>query len=216
MSTDSPSATAAPLSTSSYPVAYHTDYPASTSRLFAVPVVGILIRFVLLIPHIIIAYVLGIVVAVIQLIAWIPVLFGGRYHAGLYGFVSGVMRWWANILSYLYGLTDKYPPFSLDQQADYPVHVTFERPAHSVPGWAIPVVGYYAKAIALIPHFICIAVVGVIVLLVHLVAWIPALMSRTYPTWAFSITSGYIRWSLRMFSWFLGLTDKYPPFKMSA
>lgn len=208
--------TAGAMGTASYPVNFEADYPSNPGRLYAVPILGYLIRYVLLIPHLIALEILFFIVYILQIVTWIPVLFGGSYPEGLYNFVSGMMRWSSNCAAYMLGLTDKYPPFGFAEQDDFPVRVTFDRPMQSNRFFAIPLIGLWVKEIILIPHFIALAVLGFVNLLVHLVAWIPVLFGGTYPTWAYSISTGTIRWSVRVFAYFLGLTDVYPPFRLAA
>jgi hypothetical protein len=49
-----------------------------------------------------------------------------------------------------------------------------------------------------------------------LVAWIPVLTGGTYPKWAYDFATGYLRWSTRVGGYFIGLTDKYPPFTLAV
>ncbi len=57
---------------------------------------------------------LGIVSAVIWLIAAVMVLIQENYPDGLYNFQRGVLRWEARLLGYHASLVDQYPPFALD------------------------------------------------------------------------------------------------------
>jgi hypothetical protein len=47
------------------------------------------------------------------LIAWLAVLFTGKYPKGMHDFVVGVMRWGVRVGAYMNFLTDTYPPFSM-------------------------------------------------------------------------------------------------------
>src|SRR5437588_788540 len=97
---------------SGYPIILNTSRPASVNRLWAVPVLGIFVKWIILIPHFIILYVLGIVVGICQLVIWIPVLFAGAYPGWAYPLVSGYVLWQMRVYGYLLGLTDSYPPFA--------------------------------------------------------------------------------------------------------
>ena len=54
------------------------------------------------------------------LIAAIALLFTTRYPAGLYDLVVGVNRWSFRLVVYVALMTDRYPPFRLDQGGDDP------------------------------------------------------------------------------------------------
>ena len=98
-----------------YPVQVSISYPVKQSRilaLFSLPF--FLARLILIIPTIIIV---GILMYVVLLLAWINqfvILFTGHSSKGLHGFMVGYMRWSTRANAYLYGLTDKYPPFRME------------------------------------------------------------------------------------------------------
>lgn len=97
-----------------YPVNLTIDYPESSSRLlaaFSIPF--FLIRFLLLMPAFICIYIVGIAVYFVVWIAFWAVTFTGRYPRGMFDFVTGYLRWLIRITAYMYGLTDKYPPFRM-------------------------------------------------------------------------------------------------------
>jgi len=71
-------------------------------------------RLILVIPQLIVLTVLGLVAFLALVIAFFAVLFTGRWPEGLRTFVVGVLRWSTRVNAYLYLLTDKYPPFSLE------------------------------------------------------------------------------------------------------
>ena len=52
------------------------------------------------------------------LIAAVALLFTARYPAGLYDLVVGINRWGYRLVVYLALMTDRYPPFRLDQGGD--------------------------------------------------------------------------------------------------
>src|SRR5437588_693851 len=97
----------------------------------------------------------------------------------------------------------------------YPIVLTASRPPSSSRFWAIPIIGAFVKGIILIPHLIILYVLGIVVGVSHLVIWIPVLFTGQYPDWAFPLVSGIILWGTRVYAYFLGLTDRYPPFSLS-
>jgi hypothetical protein len=73
-----------------------------------------LVKWLLVIPHIIVLIFLWIAAVVVVVVAWFAILFTGRYPRGMFRFVEGVMRWGQRVIAYAFLLvTDKYPPFSL-------------------------------------------------------------------------------------------------------
>jgi hypothetical protein len=73
-----------------------------------------LVKWLLVIPHVIILIGLSVAAFFTVVIAWFAILFTGRYPRGLFDFVVGVGRWWLRVEAYaLLLVTDRYPPFSL-------------------------------------------------------------------------------------------------------
>ena len=100
------------LGTEEFPVRLGADYPEASSRLLA-GLGLIFIKFLLLLPHIIILYLLGLVSFAIVYISYWAVLITGRYPRGLFDVVVGIQRWSYRTNAWLIGWTDRYPPFSL-------------------------------------------------------------------------------------------------------
>jgi hypothetical protein len=194
-----------------YPIVLSAGRPLSSSRLWAIPVFGILVKALLLIPHFVILYVLGIALGFSHLVIWIPVLFVGRYPNWGFQLNAGYVRWSMRIALYIYGITDAYPSFSMDAPGD----LYIERPESSSRFFAIPLIGALVKGILLIPHIIILYVLAFAVALCQLVIWIPVLFTGQYPGWAFSLVAGTTLWAMRLYSYGLGLTDRYPPFSFS-
>jgi len=73
-----------------------------------------LVKWLLVIPHLIVLAFLWIAVFVVVIVAWFAILFTGRYPRGMFDFVEGVIRWGQRVVAYAFALvTDRYPPFSL-------------------------------------------------------------------------------------------------------
>ena len=73
-----------------------------------------IVKWFLAIPHYTIMVVLWVLAIMAVFIAWLAILFAGRYPQGLFDFVVGVMRWSNRVSAYAFLLvTDVYPPFRL-------------------------------------------------------------------------------------------------------
>ena len=75
---------------------------------------GVAFRPILVIPHLIAVWALGLAWGITTVVAWFAILFTGRYPRPLYDFGLGVFRWTTRVEAYLLLLTDVYPPFTLD------------------------------------------------------------------------------------------------------
>jgi hypothetical protein len=73
-----------------------------------------LLRLIYSIPSALVLGLLGIVSAVVLVIAAVMVLIQENYPDGLYNFQRGVLRWEARLLGYHASLVDQYPPFAVD------------------------------------------------------------------------------------------------------
>ena len=98
------------------PIRFNVDYPEHQSRimaLFSLPFY--FIRAILLIPHIIILYILALVLLLVSWLNFWAILFTGHSSKSLHDFMVGTMRWQNRMSAYMYGLTDKYPPFGFGE-----------------------------------------------------------------------------------------------------
>jgi Domain of unknown function (DUF4389) len=73
-----------------------------------------LVKWILAIPHYFVLAFLWVAALFVIFIAWIVILFTGKYPRGMFDFVVGVGRWSLRVDAYAFLLlTDDYPPFSL-------------------------------------------------------------------------------------------------------
>ena len=200
---------------SGYPVRFEVDYPEAPSKGLALLGVLFLIKGLLLIPHIIVLYVLGIVGFIVFYIGYWAVLITGRYPQGLFAFIVGVQRWSTRTDSWMYGMVDRYPPFSLSA-VDYPARFEVDYPEAPSRGLALLGVLFLIKLILLIPHLIILYALGLVSFVVVYIAYWAVLITGRYPRGLFDLVVGVQRWSYRANAWFLGLTDRYPPFTLSS
>jgi hypothetical protein len=98
---------------------------------------------------------------------------------------------------------------------DYPVRVRIDYPQRSSRGWAILTI-FLIKLLALIPHGIVLAVLGVGAAIVFVIAQIAVVATGVFPPGLFAFLTGYIRWYTRVEAFLLSVTDRYPPFSLES
>ena len=109
-----------------YPVVLEIDQPPETmSR-------GLwLIKWLLAFPHYIALAFLLVALLFVLIGAWVMILVTGRFPRSMFDFVVGVNRWSTRVSLYLSLVTDRYPPFTTGEVADYPVRLHVEYPEQS-------------------------------------------------------------------------------------
>ncbi len=86
------------------------DYPDAAQLNRWLP----LVKWLLVLPHVIVLWVLGIFLGFALLIAWLAILFSGQYPRPLFTFVLNAERWTLRVQAYaILLITDRYPPFRL-------------------------------------------------------------------------------------------------------
>ncbi len=99
--------------------------------------------------------------------------------------------------------------------SDYPIDVRIDQlPEQRSRGWAALGVTIILKLLALLPHAICLLVLGIVQLVVAFVAQIVVAVTGEYPAGMFDFVAGVLRWSTRVSTFFLSLNDRYPPFTL--
>jgi len=200
-----------PLAPDAYPVNISYDRQARFDRLWGIPIVGVAIRSILVIPHLILLALVTILVSIQLLLTWIPVLLLGRFPGWGYRWVGGYLGWAARVGAYVSLLSPEYPPFSLSGEG-YPVRVRYDEGVRIFRLWGIPILGTALRAILLIPHFIILWFVGLLSALLLLFTWVPVLFMGRQSDLIYSIVGGTTRWWLRVAAYLFKMVDRYPPF----
>jgi len=180
-----------------------------------------LVKWILVIPHYVVLFFLWIAFAVVSVIAFFAILFTERYPRALFDFNLGVLRWSWRVAYYSYGAlaTDRYPPFSLRAEPDYPARLDIAYPERLSRGLVL--VKWWLLAI---PHLIVVGFFlggyhlgwwsGGLDALLTVVAGVIMAFTEKYPKDLFDLILGLNRWVLRVAAYVALMTDSYPPFRL--
>lgn len=185
-----------------YPVELVGDYTERVNRFLW------LIKWLLIIPHIVVLWLLSIPLIVTLPVSWLAVVILGRYPGFLWAYHSGLLRWsWrVNFYSYEAGNTDQYPPFSFGLREDYPADLIIQYPERSS-----RLTGFF-RWLLVIPHWIIAGVLSEVAGILVFFALVITLFTGRYPEGMFNIVMGMNRWIYRVSAYGWLLADQYPPF----
>jgi len=201
-----------------------------------------LLKWLLGFPHYFLLFFLWIAFLCVCVISFFAILFTGKHPKGLFDYKVGVLRWTWRVGFYSYGAlgTDKYPPFSLNPDPDYPADLDIPYPEKMSRGLVL--VKWWLLAI---PHYIIVGFLtggwtwkmhewnwpmgdriwhtdkwqiggegsGLIFVLAFF-AGICLLFIGKYPKDLFKLVIGFNRWVLRVGAYVTLMTDEYPPFRL--
>jgi len=187
-----------------------------------------LVKWLLLIPHYLVLVVLWIGFVVLTLVAYLAVLFTGRYPHAIRAYDVGVLRWSWRVNYYGYQAlgTDRYPPFTLADVEDYPARLHIDEPSRP-PRW-LPLVAWLFA----LPHILIVGALtgaatwqfesgdtrtsvplGVVSVGIAIAA-LSLLFTGRYPRGLYDLLLGVARWNLRVTAYLALLTPRYPPFRL--
>ena len=194
-----------------YPVRFEGTLDGNLSRWLW------LVKWLMIIPHLFVLVFLWIGVLFAWIGALFAILFTKRYPRGIFNFILGVMRWTWRVSFYSYSAlgTDRYPPFSLGEEPDYPARLYIDYPEQEL-SRGLVLVKWWLLAI---PHYLIVGLLtggsgSGLVGLVVLIAGVALLFTSRYPQGLFDIAMGFNRWSMRVGAYVALMTDQYPPFRL--
>jgi hypothetical protein len=186
-----------------------------------------LVKWLLVIPHIVVLCFLWCAVTVLTVAAGIAILCTGRYPRAIFDFNVGVMRWTWRVA--FYGInafgTDKYPPFSLQPDPAYPADFSVDYPQRLSRGLVL--VKWWLLAL---PQYLVVGIFaggwgfgwspgwraagGGLIALLALISAVILAVSGRYPQQLFDLVMGLNRWCYRVLAYAALMRDEYPPFRL--
>jgi hypothetical protein len=142
------------------------------------------------------------------------VLFTGRLSAGLANFQAMYLRYSLRTATYFGFLREEYPPVSFttsptDPGDDRRVGVELVLQLEGRNRWTVAF-----RLILVIPQVIVLAVLGVALFVVGVIAFFAVLFTGRWPAGLRDFALGVGRWWLRIQAYLVLLTDEYPPFTL--
>jgi hypothetical protein len=189
-----------------------------------------LVKFVLVLPHVVVLAFLWMATVVLTVVAGVAILFTGRYPRPLFDFNVGVMRWTWRVGFYAVGAfgTDRYPPFRLAPDPDYPADFDVDYPERLSRGLVL--VKWWLLAL---PHLVIVSIFsggwsvgaddgwrvaggGGLIAVVAIIGAAVLTFRGTYPRELFHFVMGLNRWCFRVLAYVALLRDEYPPFRFDG
>jgi hypothetical protein len=184
-----------------YPISYEADFNPTPNRWTS------FFRLILAIPWFIVATFWGILFIFTHFFAWVAVVILGRYPQWLYEFNSGVVRFSIRTSAWIYLQTDAWPPFSLSDDASYPIRVNFAPAAERQSRLKA-----FFRLILVLPVALVLAYgTSYIQAAAGMIAWLTIVFRGYLPEGVNSMLTFVNSFHARVLGYTAILTDDYPP-----
>lgn len=170
-----------------------------------------LAHWAMAIPHLIILQAMRALAGAVGFVYWVMLIFTGRLHGGLYGFLAMYERYNQRALGFLFGYTEEYAPFDFTQgPADngiyQPIRVQLPEAPETTPRTAA------FNWILAIPHYLLIAVIAIGAVLVLIGGWFAVLFTGAWPQGWRDFLVRFANYYLRVWVYVVMVDTRYPRF----
>ena len=162
-----------------------------------------LLRWILMIPQLIITVALYVAAIIVLMIGWFCALVLGRLPAWAHSFLAKSFAYFTRVSAYGALLTDTYPPFLLTAPADYPIQVelTYGKLSRAA---------VLFRWFLLLPAGIVAATIGAGAGVIAFVSWIIGIFAGRTPAPLYAANATLFRYNFRLQAYMLLLTSRYP------
>ncbi len=188
-----------------YPISFEADYAEQRNRLTA------FFRMFLAIPLLVVGFFYAIAAECAILVAWFAIVFTGRYPDGLGSFVAGFLRFSTRVNAYALLLCDVYPPFSGEDDANYPIRLQIDAPLAEYSR-----VKTLFRIVLAIPVAVLRYIATLLMEATAFGAWFVILFTGRVPRGLFDVMVQANAYIARSDAYLFLLTETYPPFSESA
>ena len=174
-----------------------------------------LVQWLLVIPHLMIAWALRSLRQVLTLISFFTVLFSGRIPRPIFDAIVMTYRYEWRAVSYAFFMHEDYPPFDFDLSSEddgvephtslrlaYPEHLERWKPLYK---WFLA-----------IPQYVVVIILAIVASLGVIAGFVAVLVTGQYPQGLQGFLVSAYRYTLRVEAYVGFLTDRYPPFSLDA
>ena len=187
-----------------YPASFSLDAPTTMARWRP------LVQWILAIPHLIIAGVLGSVSEALAFISWFAILFTGKLPAGLAEFQAMTQRYSMRTFAYSGFLYEDYPPFDFTstsaEPGGSPVSLAFEPELEDRNRLTVAF-----RIILAIPAIFVAMILFIAAWFVWLAGFFAILFTGSWPAGMRTFIQRVLRFGVQVSAYMLLLTDRYPP-----
>jgi hypothetical protein len=159
-------------------------------------------RFILIIPHLIVLWFVGIAATVVGTIAWFAALFTGRVPQGMYDFLAWVVGYGTRVWAYGALLTDRWPTFGGNDP--YPVAVWLPGPDR------VNRAAVFFRFILIFPAYFMAAWTALGLVIAGPILWLIILIKGRIPRPVFNSTAAVLRYQTRYWAYAHLLTAAWP------
>jgi hypothetical protein len=195
---------------SSYPAKFSVSLPDKVANWRP------LVNWVLVIPQLFVLYVLRAVAGILAAVSWFYILFTGSLPDTFTNFQAMYMRYELRTYTFWVFMEEEYPPFGFEMTPGDPgddprVHVEFTPQLTDRNR-----VTTAFRIFLIIPHLIVLFFLGIVASVLTLIAFFAVLFTGRWPKGMQTFALNVMEWYLRVQTYYLLLTDEYPPFSLTG